>query len=108
MQKVIIITGGDSHFFPHLKAAIDSLRAHAETASRDLGVIDQGLTHEQRTQLEALGCKIVQPDWTLLVPADARQMRNIGLVALTALRVFLPDYLVYFCFDLFYLLHYHE
>lgn len=99
MQKEIIITGGDSHFFPYLKAAIDSLRAHAETAARDLGVIDQGLTQEQRAQLAALGCTIVQPEWTLPVPAEARQLRNIGLVARTALREYFPGYNVYLWFD---------
>ena len=99
MQKEIIITGGDAHFYPFLIAAIESLRSHAETASRDLGVIDQGLNHEQRTQLAVLGCKIVQPEWTLPVPAESRQLRNIGLVARTALRDYFPGYEIYLWFD---------
>ncbi len=48
MRQTIIITGGDATFFPFLIGAIDSLRSHARTAARDLGVIDQGLTSEQR------------------------------------------------------------
>jgi hypothetical protein len=99
MRKEIIITGGDAHFFPFLGAAIDSLRAHPETSARDLGVIDQGLTADQRARLAAQGCKIVQPEWTLPVPAEARQLRNIGLVARTALREYFPGYNVYLWFD---------
>ena len=53
MSKEIIITGGDAHFFPWMIAAISSLRAHAETSALDLGIIDQGLTEEQRAQLNA-------------------------------------------------------
>jgi hypothetical protein len=99
MQKEIIITGGDAHFFPFLSAAIASLRSHAETAALDLGVIDQGLTHEQRAQLTSLGCKIVHPEWTLPVPYEARQLRNIGLIARTALRDYFPGYNIYLWFD---------
>jgi hypothetical protein len=99
MRKEIIITGGDAHFFPFLVAAIESLRSHPETAARDLGVIDQGLTVEQRDQLAALGCTIVQPEWTLPVPVEARQQRNIGLVARTALRDYFPGYSIYLWFD---------
>ncbi len=99
MRREIIITGGDATFFPFLIGAIESLRAHAQTAARDLGVIDQGLTNEQRAQLAALGCKIVQPEWTLPVPQEARLLRNIGLVARTALREYFPGYRVYLWFD---------
>jgi hypothetical protein len=99
MSKEIIITGGDAHFFPFLVAAIDSLRSHEQTAGRDLGVIDQGLTHEQRACLAELGCTIVKPEWTLPVPPAARQLRYIGLVARTALRDYFPGYRVYLWFD---------
>lgn len=99
MSKEIIITGGDAHFFPWMIAAISSLRAHAQTSALDLGIIDQGLTDEQRAQLNALGCKIVQPQWTLPVPQEARSLRNIGLVARTALRDYFTGYEVYLWFD---------
>jgi hypothetical protein len=99
LSREIIITGGDAHFFPWMFAAISSLRAHAETSALDLGIIDQGLTDEQRAQLGALGCKIVQPQWTLPVPQEARQLRNIGLVARTALRDYFTGYEVYLWFD---------
>lgn len=99
MRNEIIITGGDAGFFPFLIAAIGSLRAHPQTAARDLGVIDQGLTNEQREQLAALGCTIVRPEWTLPVPHEARSLRNIGLVARTALREYFPGYNVYVWFD---------
>lgn len=99
MSKEIIITGGDAHFFPWMIAAINSLRAHPETSALDMGIIDQGLTDEQCAQLSALGCKIVQPQWTLPVPQEARLLRNIGLVARTALRDYFTGYEVYLWFD---------
>jgi hypothetical protein len=99
MSREIIVTGGDAQFFPFLLAAIQSLRAHPHGAARDLGVVDQGLTAEQQAQLAAFGCRIVQPEWTLPVPQEARLLRNIGLVARTALRDYFPGYQVYLWFD---------
>jgi hypothetical protein len=99
LSREIIITGGDAQFFPWMIAAITSLRAHPQTSELDLGIIDQGLTEEQRSQLFALGCKIIRPEWTLPVPSHARQLRNIGLVARTALRDYFTGYDVYLWFD---------
>lgn len=99
MSKEIIVTGGDAHFFPWMIAAINSLRAHPETSALDMGIIDQGLTDEQHAQLSALGCRIVQPQWTLPVPQEVRLQRNIGLVARTALREYFTGYEVYLWFD---------
>lgn len=99
MGKVIIITGGDANFFPYMFAALSSLRSSQETASKDFGIIDQGLTDDQLTQLTALGCRIVQPEWTLPVPDELRLQRNIGLVARTALRDYFPGYEIYLWFD---------
>jgi hypothetical protein len=99
LSREIIITGGDAHFFPWIIAAISSLRAHAETRALDMGIIDQGLTEAQRAQLSAFGCQIVEPQWTLPVPQEARTLRNIGLVARTALRDYFPGYEIYLWFD---------
>jgi hypothetical protein len=99
MYKTIIVTGGDANFFPYLIGAVESLCAHSRTARCDLGVIDQGLTDEQCAQLHGLGCKIVQPEWTLPVPEAVRLPRNIGLVARTALREYFPGYRIYLWFD---------
>ncbi len=99
MRREIIITGGDANFFRWMIAALTSLRAHPELARRDFGVIDQGLEAGQVTQLLALGCRIVRPEWTLPVPQEKRLLRNIGLVARTALRDYFPGYSLYLWFD---------
>ncbi|HEX7114002.1 MAG TPA: hypothetical protein VF193_02625 [Steroidobacter sp.] len=99
VSATIIVTGGDAQFFSFMHAAIESLRSHAATRSLALGVIDQGLTEEQQARLETLGCTIVRPEWTLPVPQAARQLRNIGLVARTALRDYFPGYRTYLWFD---------
>ena len=99
MSKEIIITGGDANFFGFMYAALSSLRVHEAAAQRDFGIIDQGLLPAQKVQLRALGCKIIEPTWTLPVPAEARSLRNIGLVARTALRDYFPGYEIYLWFD---------
>lgn len=99
MSREIIISGGDAQFFPFLIAAITSLRSHPSLAAKDFGIIDQGLEVGQRSRLEALGCRIVVPEWTLPVPEEKRLLRNIGLVARTALRDYFPGYEIYLWFD---------
>jgi hypothetical protein len=95
--KVIIVSGGDSNFFPLLISAIRSLQSHA--GGKDYGIIDQGLDADQKSQLARIGCRIVQPKWTLPVPDEKRVLRNIGLVARTALRDYFPGYEIYLWFD---------
>jgi hypothetical protein len=99
MSKEIVITGGDSAFFPFLWAALRSMRKHAELAELDFGIVDQGLEETQKEQLSRLGCRIVTPTWTLPVPAEHRQLKNIGLVARPALRDYFPGYQIYLWFD---------
>jgi hypothetical protein len=99
MSRALLITGGDAAFFPFIWAALRSMRKHTDFAALDFGVIDQGLDEQQQRQLDEVGCRRVTPTWTLPVPEPLRDLRNIGLVARTALRDYFPGYDVYLWFD---------
>ncbi|WP_456674947.1 hypothetical protein [Bradyrhizobium sp. RDM12] len=65
----------------------------------DIGIIDHGFSAEQATKLRAFGYRLVVPEWTLNVPTDLRNPKQMGLVARTALRDYFPGYRVYLWFD---------
>ena len=88
-EKAIAITGGDAHYFGLMRDCIGSLRATPEGRALALGVLDCGLTPEQRDWCEAKGALLVLPEWDFDFPARAKLPD--GYKALTA-RPFLPRY----------------
>ncbi|MBF0373698.1 MAG: hypothetical protein HQL39_09800 [Alphaproteobacteria bacterium] len=87
MRETIIITAADSAYFPLCRSLLASIRGHAEGASVDLGVLDVGLTPEQRRWLEGIGARVAAPDRGVVLPD--RPLAGPGLLAMAA-RVFLP------------------
>lgn len=88
-EKTIAITGGDAAYFELLRECVGSLRATPEGRAMALGILDCGLTGEQRAWFAAQGAIFVTPDWDFDFPARARL--KDGYKALTA-RPFLPRY----------------
>ncbi len=88
-DKVIVITGGDAAYFGLMRDCIGSLRGTSEGRSMALGVLDCGLTDEQRRWCEAQGATLVVPTWDF--DFDERAGLKDGYKALTA-RPFLPRY----------------
>lgn len=88
-EKTIAITGGDAAYFDLLRECVGSLRATPEGQAMALGILDCGLTQEQRTWLAEQGAAFVTPDWDFDFPARAKL--KDGYKALTA-RPFLPRY----------------
>ena len=88
-EKTIAITGGDAAYFDLLRECVGSLRATPEGQAMALGILDCGLTQEQRAWLADQGAIFVAPDWDFDFPARARL--KDGYKALTA-RPFLPRY----------------
>ena len=88
-EKTIAITGGDAAYFDLLRECVGSLRATPEGQTMALGILDCGLTGEQRAWLAAQGAIFVAPAWDFDFPARARL--KDGYKALTA-RPFLPRY----------------
>ena len=62
-ERTIAITGGDAGYFDLMKDCIGSLRATPEGRALSLGVLDCGLTEEQRAWCRAQGATLVVPRW---------------------------------------------
>ena len=88
-QRAIAITGGDAGYFGLMKDCIESLRAAPEGRALALGVLDCGLTDEQRAWCRGRGAELVVPQWDFDFPG--RSGLADGYKALTA-RPFLPRY----------------
>jgi len=88
-ERTIAITGGDAGYFELMRDCIDSLRATSEGRALSLGVLDCGLTEEQRAWCRTQGAALVVPQWDFDFPG--RDKLKDGYKALTA-RPFLPRY----------------
>jgi hypothetical protein len=88
-EKTIAITGGDANYFDLLRDCVGSLRATEEGRAMTLGILDCGLTPEQRDWFAAQGAIFVVPEWDFDFPGRAKL--KDGYKALTA-RPFLPRY----------------
>lgn len=99
MKKVVVITGGDSNFFGFMAEALESLFALNIERRADFGILDLGLSSLEVNALQALGCAVRKPEWTLPVPKQSRLSHEVGLIARTALRDYFPGFQVYLWFD---------
>ncbi len=63
---LIIVSVGDSGYFPLLRDAISSVRALNREVP--LGVLDLGLAADQRAWLESQGARVVAPGWDFDFP----------------------------------------
>lgn len=88
-ESAIAVTGGDAAYFDLMRECIGSLRATPEGRALALGVLDCGLTDEQRAWCQGQGGRLVVPDWDFDFPG--RSDLKAGYKALTA-RPFLPRY----------------
>ncbi|MBF0374713.1 MAG: hypothetical protein HQL39_15015 [Alphaproteobacteria bacterium] len=89
MRETIVVTAADAAYFPLCRSLLLSIRGHPEGALVDLGVIDVGLSTEQRRWLEGLGVRLASPDRRVVLPD--RPQAGPGLLAMAA-RVFLPSH----------------
>jgi hypothetical protein len=88
-ERAIAITGGDAAYFALLGECVGSLRATPEGRALSLGILDCGLTDEQRAWCRGQGAELVVPQWDFDFPG--RAALKDGYKALTA-RPFLPRY----------------
>jgi hypothetical protein len=88
-EKTIAITGGDAAYFDLMKDCIASLQGVPEGRAPALGILDCGLTDEQRAWCRDRGAILVVPGWDFDFPG--REKLKDGYKALTA-RPFLPRY----------------
>lgn len=85
----IICTGGDARYFELLQNCIRSIRERPEGRDVRLGVLDLGLSDDQRAWLKGLNVEIAVPDWDIDFPG--RSELPAYYKALTS-RPFLPKY----------------
>lgn len=88
-DRAIAITGGDAGYFELMRDCIGSLQATAEGRALALGVLDCGLSAEQRAWCLGRRANLVEPEWDFDFPGRGRL--KDGYKALTA-RPFLPRY----------------
>jgi len=89
-ESFMIVTGGDANYFPLIAELVASVRAQPRGAGCPIGVIDAGLTDEQKAALGARGCKVVTPDWEYDFAADKARGR-VHLKAEIG-KAFMPKY----------------
>ena len=87
--RAIAITGGDAAYFDLMRDCIESLQASREGRALALGVLDCGLTEDQRDWCRERGATLVVAQWDFDFPG--RDSLKDGYKALTA-RPFLPRY----------------
>lgn len=63
--SLIIVSGGDSNFFPLLADLVASIRNLPQGRQTALGMLDGGLTHDQVATFEAEGVRVIRPDWPI-------------------------------------------
>lgn len=99
---VIIVTGGDTHFFGYIASALASLRACGCAADADIGVLDQGLSAENIAALTAAGYRVATSRTNVDLSRSIRDYKSLGksgLLARTELRDYFPGYRIYLWFD---------
>lgn len=99
-EKAIAITGGDAPYFDLMRDCIASLRATEEGQGVALGVLDCGLTEEQRAWCRGHGAILVEPAWDFDFPG--RDRLPDGYKAMTArpfLRRYFPGFDLYLWID---------
>lgn len=87
-ERFIIVTGGDSRYYPLFRELMESIRAFPQGRHCPIGIIDAGLTEEQRRALAAEGCLLATPGWEY----DLSPMRTVGQdhVRAEIAKIFLP------------------
>lgn len=90
LGSFIIVSGGDSRYCPLIRELIASLRALRPAAECPVGIIDAGLTEEQRDALRDDGVAVVTPPWPVDIPAH--RLRNRIHLKANLAKLHLPTY----------------
>lgn len=99
-NKVIICSSADSSFFKFLESMVRSLVRFKNQLSFELGVLDQGLSNDEKNKIETFSeVRWAKPIWHEWVPSHLRKDKYIGLQARMELRDYFPGYKYYLWFD---------
>lgn len=89
-RRFILVSGGDATYFPMLVELIASVRRFPQGRHCPIGIVDAGLTADQRAHLEGLGCILATPGWHYDFPA--RRTKGQGYLRANIAKLFLPQY----------------
>lgn len=98
-KHIILATGCDSYFFPYMEEMLRSLAALNIDRKAEIGIFDFGLTPAQLEILQAQGCIIKQPEWTLSIPSIIKNTLDLAYVVRSALRDYFSGFSTYIWFD---------
>jgi len=89
-HKTALITSADNRYYPLLRELLASVRRHPQsTALAAIGIIDAGLTPEQRAALIKDGCTVVDGIWP--IPLSKRRLAGRDFLKACVSRPFIPD-----------------
>jgi len=89
VPDTILITAADAEYYGLLGGLLDSLKAHPDSRHVPVGVIDLGLTPEQKEELAPRVSEIVPGRWDIAFPGCETAPRHRQAFTLTP---FLPEY----------------
>lgn len=88
MTKIAFISGCDSNYYGMLREWIESVRRFPQAKDIDIGIINGGLEPQHVKELEALGCKVISPDWPTKL--SWRKVRGREFLKCCVCRPFIP------------------
>lgn len=97
--SAILVTGADATYFDLLFDLLRSLAAHGALTRYDMGVLDFGLTDEQRALIAPYARHVVRPGWDLDVPPALKRDGDLGRISRPFLPKYFPNYPYYVWID---------
>ena len=99
-NRSIVVTGGDSRYFPLMREAILSVRSKPQGQSVDLGVLDCGLSPDEAAWCKGQGACLVEPGWDVAFGAGLTVHPSFrAMTARPHLRRYFPGYDIYVWLD---------
>ncbi len=100
MTGAIVITGGDQRYFPLMQDCLNSLSATQRLDTLALGILDCGLSEDQRHWCAGLGARIVEPGWDVNFGEGAKVASSFrAMTARPHLRRYFPGFDCYLWLD---------
>ena len=98
--KVAVVTASDSKFMPITNVMLNSIPPALCDGALDRCILDVGLTDEDRRDLEARSCSVVEPGWDIPFPGIDRAKPHFrALVSRPFLAHHFPGRHVYLAID---------
>lgn len=98
--RTVIVTGGDTVYFPLMRELIASLRAKPESSDVGLAVLDCGLARDEADWCRNQGAVVVEPDWDIAVGPNLKVPGSFrAMTARPFLRRYVPGFQAYVWLD---------